>query len=86
MQTFLAEVMVHQYGGVHIFCCFNPRRSLVAQVGFSPHVHLILAWDFASIGDLVLDRLFCRRTGEYVSHSYEEYPPSVSHSLSAKVS
>ncbi|CAM9558598.1 unnamed protein product [Ectocarpus fasciculatus] len=54
------------------------------EAGFSPHVHLITAWDTSEVTDLIRDRLFCQRTGELVPYSYEEHPPSVRNNLAIK--
>ncbi|CAM9880486.1 unnamed protein product [Ectocarpus sp. 12 AP-2014] len=54
------------------------------EAGFSPHVHLIAAWDTSEVADLIRDRLFCQRTGELVPYSHEEHPPSVRNNLAIK--
>eukprot|EP00752_Nemacystus_decipiens_P002171 g2067.t1 len=54
------------------------------EVGFSPHVHLIAAWDLSEAEALVRDRLFCRRAGASVPFSLEEHPPSIGNDLSLK--
>lgn len=56
------------------------------QLGFSPQVHLIAAWDPSEVAALVEDRLFCQRTGMRVPYSHEEHPPSVRNNLAIKVS
>lgn len=56
------------------------------QLGFSPQVHLIAAWDPSKVIALVEERLFCQRTGTHVPFSYEEHPPSVRNNLAIKVS
>ncbi|CAM9585971.1 unnamed protein product [Scytosiphon promiscuus] len=54
------------------------------ELGFSPQVHLIAAWDPSEVSKLVQDRLFCRRTGEYVPYSFEQHPSSVRNNLAIK--
>ncbi|CAN0033648.1 unnamed protein product, partial [Ectocarpus sp. 8 AP-2014] len=54
------------------------------EAGFSPHVHLIAAWDTSEVAGLIRDRLFCQRTGELVPYSSEEHPPSVRNNLAIK--
>eukprot|EP00752_Nemacystus_decipiens_P009859 g8796.t1 len=54
------------------------------EVGFSPEVHLLAAWDPSVMLPLVQDRLFCERTGQNVPFSFQEYPHSVGNRLSAK--
>lgn len=56
------------------------------QVGFLPHVHLVTAWNSTEVDDLIRDRLFCERTGNYVSYSNEEHSPEITSLLSIKVS
>lgn len=60
-------------------------HSCCAQVGFSPEVHLLAAWDASVMIPLVQDRLFCKRTGRDVPFSFQEYPHSIGNKLSAKV-
>ena len=68
-------------------CAFVSRgtHSCCAQVGFSPEVHLLAAWDASVVIPLVQDRLFCKRTGRDVPFSFQEYPHSIGNKLSAKV-
>ncbi len=56
------------------------------QAGFSPRVHLIAAWKISEMETFLRDRMFCRRTGEYVPLSLEEHPPSIKYDLAIKVS
>ncbi|CAN0243234.1 unnamed protein product [Pylaiella littoralis] len=51
------------------------------ELGFSPEIHLIAAWDPSEVSSLVRDRLFCTRTGEHVPYTYEEHPPSIRNNL-----
>eukprot|EP00903_Cladosiphon_okamuranus_P021243 g19515.t2 len=54
------------------------------EVGFSPHVHVIAAWNLSEVEVFVRDRLYCRRTGAPVPYSLEEHPPSIENDLSIK--
>eukprot|EP00903_Cladosiphon_okamuranus_P008313 g7997.t1 len=54
------------------------------ELGFSPQVHLIAAWDPSEVSALVEERLFCQRTDKHVPFSYEEHPPSVRNNLAIK--
>lgn len=55
------------------------------QAGFSPHAHLISAWDAVPELGLLHDRLFCRRIGGLVPLTLEEHPPSIREVLAIKV-
>lgn len=55
------------------------------QVGFSPHVHFITAWNSTAVNDIIRDRLFCERTGSFVPYSTEEHSPEITSLLSIKV-
>eukprot|EP00752_Nemacystus_decipiens_P002193 g2087.t1 len=55
------------------------------EVGFSPEVHLLAAWDPSVMIPFAQDRLFCERTGQNVPFSFQEYPHSVGNMLSVKV-
>ncbi|CAN0394916.1 unnamed protein product [Pylaiella littoralis] len=54
------------------------------EVGFSPEVHLIAAWDPSDVVHLIRDRLFCVRTGSHVPFSFKDYPHDVGDNLSIK--
>ncbi|CAM9765718.1 unnamed protein product, partial [Ectocarpus fasciculatus] len=54
------------------------------EAGFSPHVHLIAAWELSEVEVFVRDRLFCRRTGDHVPYSLEVHPASVGNNLCIK--
>lgn len=62
------------------------KRINMRQAGFSPHAHLISAWDPWPEYQLFLDRLFCKRIGGPVPLSLERHPPSIREVLSIKVS
>lgn len=55
------------------------------QAGFSPHAHLISAWNARPELGLFTDRLFCQRTGETVPLTLEEHPPRIREVLAIKV-
>lgn len=57
----------------------------IKQLGFSPQVHLIAAWDPSEVTGLVKDRLFCERIGEYVPYTFETHSPKVKNNLAIKV-
>lgn len=63
-----------------------PRHLYRNQLGFSPRVHLIAAWKVFEVEELIRDRLFCHRLGDYVPYSLEEHPETVKNDLSIKVS
>ncbi|CAN0383966.1 unnamed protein product [Ectocarpus sp. 12 AP-2014] len=54
------------------------------EAGFSPHVHLISAWEAQPELELFTDRLLCRRIGGPVTLTLEEHPPSIKEALSIK--
>ncbi|CBJ28048.1 hypothetical protein Esi_0089_0116 [Ectocarpus siliculosus] len=54
------------------------------EAGFSPHVHLISAWEAQPEVELFTDRLLCRRIGGPVTLTLEEHPPSIKEALSIK--
>lgn len=57
----------------------------VIQAGFSPRAHLIAAWDARPEEEVIVDRLYCKRTGSLVPYTFKEYSPKLKEVLSIKV-
>lgn len=70
---------------LELICDAMKHDMMNMQVGFSPHVHLVTAWNSTEANDLIRDRLFCERTGNYVPYSNEEHSPEITSLLSIKV-